>query len=1167
MRTVVREKLRKYLLEHGRDVLKEPESLRLYLLREEGRFSQEIDGLLRLIEEGFLPPFPRKEERESWLRKIADEIGVSSEDALWLLESWEETRHILEPFEGAPEEAETDTLPAEKEAPGVPAFPGLAGGLAMFLTDPRKFVSSSPPSMFSEVESFLRHHSSERPPEAGVSEDMEPKEEKPELPEAEDSSELHENLEAVLSVPEEEPPSVSERKEGAEQPLREGLGELLLETSLKEPEKEPFSEEFRNTLEFQGDSESRESSLLSGEPSSGYLSEEDALFRVASSGEEARFREGAFEPEEETVPDTAVPESLPESHIEERPFFPEPELEPKTEREDRNLEYIGSRESEMLFNDTLKRKRLFRLALAGVCGIVAAGFVGYTMWRNTPERLLERGRKLLEQEHYTEAAEVLRKALHKTPEEPEGYRLLGEALYQQGDYQGSLKALEETLRRVSADAFLFNSLAYSQLSLGDSEEAASSFQKALEMVPLYPQARKGLALAHLQQGQTERAAEELQEALNSLPEDGEMLLALGEISLQKGNLDKAETLFARVLDLEPDNESARLEMEELARQKSLRQAREAAKAARLSEYLDTGERLLVSGDVTLAEDMYRKALEEAPNSPEARVGLLDAYLIQHRSEEARHLLDEAEQMEQAGELPGDFVRYLRQTLTSYEKAAQERKARHEQYDMAIARASEMRERGKLEGALAAYRGILEEEEYPPAYVGLARTLAKQGKYEEALKAYERGEILLGASLEPSSELSREMEDLRLSLAKQELAKELEPLYRKARTLERQGNREEARKLYESILQRDPSYGNARKRLDRLAHINEAQERGTSVSQPLKPAKEEKESSSEAPPEWLLLPNGEPARLEMERQQERIDHRGSSAGESRKDLSLPSPAERMEIEMPQGESSPFLRVERLFLEADILARQGNYGKAEALYRKALESAPLRGDLRHNLAWVLGMQGNFRGALKEFRQALLQIGPNGATLYNLAYLYSREENAERAFRTLEQALAAPKRAEEARLFLFPPLRFPEDFRIPSKGSLREEPEIPKEGYDVIEMQDFSAFLENASKLNPEKASLYEAFETVARRLDTIRSSEERRLRKGLGISSAKARGFFLMGHALYSRGKYERAKDFFKNSLAADPGRGISYVLLACNAKALGDTETFRKALLLGRMHGV
>ena len=70
MRTVVREKLRKYLSEHGKDVLQEPEALRWYLLREEGRFSQEIDGLLRLVEEGLLPPFPGEGERQPFLQKV-----------------------------------------------------------------------------------------------------------------------------------------------------------------------------------------------------------------------------------------------------------------------------------------------------------------------------------------------------------------------------------------------------------------------------------------------------------------------------------------------------------------------------------------------------------------------------------------------------------------------------------------------------------------------------------------------------------------------------------------------------------------------------------------------------------------------------------------------------------------------------------------------------------------------------------------------------------------------------------------------------------------------------------------------------------------------------------------------------------------------------------------
>ena len=361
--------------------------------------------------------------------------------------------------------------------------------------------------------------------------------------------------------------------------------------------------------------------------------------------------------------------------------------------------------------------------------------------------------------------------------------------------------------------------------------------------------------------------EELQRALEGIPEDAEMLLALGKIHAESGDLDQGKALFTRVLDLDPDNESARLAMEDLARERSLQEAREAARAARLSEYLEDGETLLVSGEIPRAEAAYRKALEEAPESLEARGGLLDALLMQHRSEDARMLVSETQGLEGIGEKAPDFVNYLTQTLASYERALREREARHEAYDMAIARASEMREKRQFQGALAAYRGILEEEEYPPAYIGLGRTLARQGEYSRALEAYERGRVLLPSpeSGEIPENIAREMEDLRKALARQELEKELEPLYTRARTLERQGKTQEARKLYESILQRDPQHRNARNRLERLSQ----KPRETSVSrQEASPSSSGKDlSAPQEPPPWLLLPDGKPALLELHRQED------------------------------------------------------------------------------------------------------------------------------------------------------------------------------------------------------------------------------------------------------------------------------------------------------------
>ncbi len=199
--------------------------------------------------------------------------------------------------------------------------------------------------------------------------------------------------------------------------------------------------------------------------------------------------------------------------------------------------------------------------------------------------------------------------------------------------------------------------------------------------------------------------------------------------------------------------------------------------------------------------------------------------------------------------------------------------------MAIARASEMREKRQFEGALAAYRGILEEEEYPPAYIGLGRTLAKQGEYSQALEAYERGAILLSSPEKGGipENIAREMENLRKALTRQELEKELEPLYTRARTLERQGKTREARELYESILQRDPQHRNARNRLEILSR----KPRETSVSgQEASPSSSEKDlSAPQEPPPWLLLPDGQPALLEMHRQEELRNLRQSLPSET------------------------------------------------------------------------------------------------------------------------------------------------------------------------------------------------------------------------------------------------------------------------------------------------
>ncbi len=914
MRTVVREKLRKYLSEHGKDILQQPEALRLYLLREEGRFQQEIDGLLRLVEEGHLPPFPKEGERQAFLQKVVQEIGVSPEDAEWLLDSWEEAWSLVEnPEENSREDAASHL----EEHPSQNASKPLSS-FQMFLANPAAFTPQAP----SSPETFLRTPASStedaRPivvqPEKGtppsswkdIQHDAPQEEVHAEMrqmlgsapfsaePSAEKAPSSGIEEDAVFEI---SPPSdPSGRDEERERPSSEET--LSQETWETEPPdvKQPPAEDAQFSEEASPPEQNpQEEAPLFGIAPGGASTDEDLPRKEAFTGEPALFEEDLSEKSLQREEESEILKrdgSLENVSAEDaRDLF---------WKEDLAADYVGVQETEVLLEDSLMRKRRFRLAVAGLCGILAAVSVGYSMWRNTPERLLDRGRSRFEKKDYTAAALLFQKALHKDAENPEGYQLLGESLYKQEKYREALGAYEESLTRISPDAFLYSNIAYAQLGLGNLDEASATFKEALEMVPLYSQARKGLALTYFQQGERDRAVEELQKALESIPEDAEMLLVLGKIHAESGNLDAGEILFSRVLDVDPDNESARLAVEDLARERSLRQAQEAARAARLLEYLEEGEALLLSGEIPEAEALYRKALEEVPESLEARGGLLDALLMQHRSEDARLLVSETQSLEKTDENAPDFVRYLVQTLDSYERALQERVARHKAYDVAIARASEMREKRQFEGALAAYRGILEEEEYPPAYIGLGRTLAKRGDYPQALEAYDRGVVLISSSGggDIPEDIVREMEDLRKAIARQELAKEMEPLYSKARLLESQGKTEEARKLYESILQRDPNHRNAR---NRLAYLSQKPRQVPSS----KPESSAQEPSPEAPPGWLLLPDGKPALLEMHRQEELRNLRKSApseAQESSSSLSEKAPGERVVLaERPCGRS--------------------------------------------------------------------------------------------------------------------------------------------------------------------------------------------------------------------------------------------------------------------------
>ncbi len=820
MRVVVREKLHHYIAEHGTKALEDLRSLRLYLLQEEGRFSQEIDGLLRIVEEDILPPFPGAEDREIYVQRIMAQIGVSREDALWFLESWEGVQNVLEPLNVIKgEEGESPLSEKEKSF----AAQALSASLQEFLSSPRSF---KPQPLSSSMESFLRGRNQQGQENA---------------------------LGKKSALPGEELPSSS--KQDAEKdlpPLSQDENQNLQNI----PSEGKDVSSLRPGEEFVSESVTVEHSLPSEEEIP--VQEPELL-----ESPDVRESENAYEEPPQTVPfreDFQKGNDLSEG-MEKASFgdgTKENYLLELVHQEGTDPEYIGSRENSLLLDGAFQKKRSFRLAFMGLSGVVLALFVGGFMWYSSAANLLQRGRNALEKKAYPESISLFRKVLVKRPQDGEAHRLLGEALYFQGDYLGSLTAFRNASQLVSPDVFLHNDMGYTYLSLERSEEALHAFEKALALVPHYPQALKGLALAYLQKGENHCALIKMNEALVAIPEDGELLFALGTLNAMAGSFDRAESLFSRVLVLDPGNESARIELEKL---RSHTQGQGSERS--FAQHLDKGEGFLISGDAQAAARVYRNVLQNDTYSQEARTGLLDALLMLELSEDAASLVEETWEMAKAGTIPGDFAEYMEQNMASYEAKLVEKRARQQGYDMAIAKASQMRERGEFEGAFAAYQGILEEEEYLPAYIGLGRTLAKQGKYAQALEAYERAQAL-GRSFqgEGVAGVDEEIKALKVLSKKEARKKEIEAIYNRGLGFERKGKTKRAEELYREILARDPSYQLAAKGLRRVTQsksTSSAKEtplpssRGGNGKTVQKPTPE---LVKEAPPAWLVLPNGD-----------------------------------------------------------------------------------------------------------------------------------------------------------------------------------------------------------------------------------------------------------------------------------------------------------------------
>lgn len=417
-----------------------------------------------------------------------------------------------------------------------------------------------------------------------------------------------------------------------------------------------------------------------------------------------------------------------------------------------------------------------------------------------------------------------------------------------------------------------------------------------------------LGYRHQLRGRLDSAARLLERARELRPDYVPAMIRLGRLRLDTGEVEAARRLFERALELEPGSVPA---LEGLGR---------AATA---------------SGDHAAAVRYFRKALERQPEASSLRYYLGQALRRTGDLEAAR------EQLARAGDAPVLIPDPLVDAIARTAESAQ----------FYIVQGGEALADRRFEAAASAFARAVEIA--PDNFVarkGMGYTLEKLGdlagaeeQIRHALDAAggdaEEAEAraILGSLAITAGDDRTALEELRRSLA-------LDPdqpgtRIKLADTLARLGRMEEAVAQYDRLLAADPESPGALRIRRATALVNLGR-------------------GEEAVAEFRRAVEADPGSASLRlRFAEALDYlgRGEEAAEQR----------RIAEELSSAEGD---RVALLAGEGRLRTGRGDFEGAAESYRRALELAPERHDVRTALAAVLGHMGRYEEALAEYRRVV-------------------------------------------------------------------------------------------------------------------------------------------------------------------------------------------------------
>jgi arylsulfatase A-like enzyme/Flp pilus assembly protein TadD len=180
------------------------------------------------------------------------------------------------------------------------------------------------------------------------------------------------------------------------------------------------------------------------------------------------------------------------------------------------------------------------------------------------------GIALIDEGHFDEAIDLLKKSLDLIDFDPESWNYLGVASWNKGLFDQALEAYGQALRLDRNYPIVFNNLGSLYLSRflkardpGDLAKATENFQKAIELDPKYASSYNGLGVSLRQSGDIAAAIASWKKAVELKPDFGFALYNLGLGLLGQGDKSQALVYLSRYKDLFysdlPPQEKARLD--------------------------------------------------------------------------------------------------------------------------------------------------------------------------------------------------------------------------------------------------------------------------------------------------------------------------------------------------------------------------------------------------------------------------------------------------------------------------------------------------------------------------------------------------------------------------------------------------------------------------------